>query len=196
MIKVFSIHKKILMVSISLVLLSCNMKVYKLLDNRTRVPKNLEVYKNKVKFDTSLLTIIDTGVIYEEYSTEKKMLERLDLSDNTKRRYLVYKFYPNGCFNVFSFDKNNLPSITEFDPNYAGVRGIYYKEDNQIKYEEFSAIDQVGHIGRVKGTFKVSGDTLYEKMNDRKGIDATNYPMRIYIKRTLPPQYFVYKANW
>jgi hypothetical protein len=172
------------------------MKVYTLLDNRTRVPKDPEVYKNKIKFDISLLTIIDTGVIYEEYSTEKKMLERLDIFDNTKRRYLAYKFYPNGYFNVFAFDKNNLPSVKEFDPNYAGMRGIYYQENNRIQYEEFSAIDQVGHIGRIKGTFKISGDTLYEQMNDRKGIDAQSYPIKIYIKRNLPPQYFVYKADW
>lgn len=187
---------KTLVILSAMVLLSCSMEVYTLLDNATAVPKNLKVYENKVKFSPSMLNSIDTAVVYEEFNVDKNLLERLIICNDCHRKYLSYKFYPNGCFNVFSFWKDSLLSVGKFNPNYSGVRGIYYLEKNEIRYDYFSAIDQSYNIGKITGTLTISGDTLYVKRDDRKGINATSYPVRIYIKQKLPPEYFVYKANW
>ena len=172
------------------------MKVYTLLDKVTDVPKKNEVYKNKEKFNVSILNIIDTAVVYEELNTDKNLLERLVNCNGCHRKYLMYKFYPNGCFNVFSFRKDSSLSVNEFNPNYTGHRGVYYTENNKIKYDYFAGIDQRQHTGKITGTIRINGDTLYVKDDDRKGIDATTYSTEIYIKRKLPPEYFVYKADW
>ena len=189
--------KILLIVVLAIALPSCWVKVYTLSNGMTRVPVNPKVYKNKSKFNTSILKMIDTTVIYEELNTEKNILERFNECEYCPKRYVVLKFYSNGCYNIFAFWKNEpqLP-VSELDPNYAGFRGIYYLENNKIKYDEFGAIDEWRHIGRIKGTFTISGDTLYEKMDDRKGIDATKYTTHIYVKRRLPPEYFIYRVDW
>jgi hypothetical protein len=195
MIKNKYLNKNLIIFSVML-LLSCNMKVYTLLDNITVVPKNIKVYENKVKFSLLMLNSIDTAVVYEELNVDKNLLERLINCNDCHRKYLGYKFYPNGYFNVFSIWKDSLLSVSKFNPNYSGIRGVYYLEKNQIRYDYFSAIDQRYNIGKITGTLTFSGDTLYVKRDNRKGIDATSYPMRIFIKKKLPPEYFVYKVNW
>jgi len=79
---------------------SCSMKTYLLLDKITDVPLSSSVYKNKSKFDTSLLTTIDTSVVYEEYDMNKNIVMSLDKC-TACRGYRVYKFYSNGCLNMF-----------------------------------------------------------------------------------------------
>jgi len=195
MIKTFFINKRFLFLAIALVLMSCNMKVYTLLDKIIDVPKNAEAYKNKLKFKATILNIIDTAVVYEEFDNEKKILKRLDQC-TACRGYTIYKFYPNGCFNMFYFSRNSTLPTMEFDPQHTGYRGVYYTENGKIKYDLYAEIDDRQHTGKITGTLTISGDTLYVKRDNRKGIDATSYPARIYIKRQLPPEYFVYQANW
>jgi hypothetical protein len=196
MIKMSKINKEKLLLVVTLWLVSCNMKVYTLLDKVTEVPKSVEAYKNKAKFTTMLLNRIDTAVVYEEFNADKNLLERFVNCKDCYRRYSVYKFYSNGCFNVFSFLKDSLPPVSKINPNFSGLRGIYYLEKNEIRYDYFSAIDQRYNIGKISGTIKINGDTLYFKRNGRKGINATSYQPSIFIKRQLPPEYFVYKADW
>ena len=182
-------------VLLGLVLLSCNMKVYTLLDKATDVPKNEEVYGNKSKFNETILNTIDTNAVYEEYDTEKNILARLDPCTSC-RGYLIFRFYPNGCLNMFYFKRNSTLPVKEFDPLYTGYRGVFYLENNKIRYDYFAEIDAQQHIGKISGTLSVVGDTLYVNRDDRKGLNATSYSPKIYIKRKLPAEYFVYKPGW
>ena len=176
-------------------LLACKMKINTLLNKTTTIPRDNAVYKNKTKFAVTLLQIVDTSVVYEEYNTGKNILMRSDPCIEC-RAYGVYKFYPNGCFNAFYLNRDKILSVTEFDPLYAGKRGVYYNENDMIRFDLFAEIDESQHIGKISGTLIFRGDTMYVKRNDRKGIDATEYPPRVFIKRKLPPEYFIYKANW
>jgi hypothetical protein len=169
-------------------LISCNMKTYKLLNNKTSVPSDINAYKNRSKFDVSLLNIIDTSVVYEEYDRNYNILKRTD-SHKENSIYAVCRFYSNGCMNKFFIDRKTVLTPNEFDPLYAGKRGIYYKENNKIRFDLFAEIDQQRHIGRLTGALTFNGDTLYIKRDD------LSY-REIFIKRTLPPEYFQYKANW
>ena len=172
----------------SFILLSCNMKTYSLLDKITDVPINTNVYKNKSKFSASLLKTIDTGVVYEEYDRSKNILMSLDKC-TACRGYRIFRFYSNGCLNMFFFDRNSTLPVNEFDPLYAGYRGVYYSEDNKIRFDLFAEIDQRQHTGKLSATLTFSGDTMYLKRDDLSYTE-------IYIKRKLPPEYFIYQANW
>lgn len=176
-------------------LFSCNMKTFVLLDKITDVPKNNYVYKNKIKFNTALLNVVDTAVVYEEFAIQYNVLTRLD-NHIENNFYRVFKFYPNGLFNRFTISKNKNLDIILFDPLYTGYRGVYYSKNNKIRYDFFAGIDQRQHTGKITGTLIFSGDTLYVKRDDRKGLNAKTYPIEIYIKRKLPPEYFKDKANW
>lgn len=179
-----------------ILVLSCNIKSYTLLNKVTTVSKNVSVYKNKSKFVSALLLKeIDTSVVYEEYNLDKNILMRLDPCIEC-RVYSVYKFYPNGCFNAFYLNRDKILSAMEFNPLYGGKRGVYYSENNKIKYDLFAEIDEHQHLGKISGTLSFMGDTMYLKRDDVKGIDKTDYPKRIFLKRKLPPEYFVYKVNW
>lgn len=118
--------------AIFLLLASCNIKVYTLLDKVTNVPKNNEVFSNKTKFNSTLLQFVDTGTIYEEFDRNKNVLMRFDNCVEC-RSYNAFKFYSNGCFNLFYFKTGSSLSMNEFDPLYAGLRGVYYLENNKVK---------------------------------------------------------------
>lgn len=170
-----------------LLMLSCGMKTYTLLDNRTKVPVESNVYMNRSAFNNSLLNIIDTGIVYEEYDTKYNVLTRLD-SHVENRFYRVCKFYSNGNFNYFTIDKE-APLFKEFDPSYSGYRGVYYQKNNLTRFDLFAGINQRQQIGKLTGTFIFKGDTMYLKRDD---LAYTG----IYIKRKMPPEFFTYKADW
>lgn len=172
----------------TILFVSCEMKTYTLSNGITKVPADTTVYKQKVKFDTSLLSIIDTAVIYEEYSIESGMLKRLD-NDITHRFYGVYRFYLNGCLNYFVLDKEYLVDTSYFNPDYDGYRGVYYLERNKIRCDLFAGSNELGWIGKLPATMMFIGDTLYVYK------DYSKYKS-IYIKRELPIEYFNYKSNW
>ena len=168
--------------------LGCEMKTYTLQNGITKVPVDSTVYKNKSKFDKSLLTIIDTPVVYEAYNVERKTPVRLDV-DYTHRFYGVYKFYSNGCLNYFTLNRDESIDTNTFNPLYRGQRGVYYLEKNQIKVDLITLINGYGSIGKLTSTFSFSNDTLYEHTNYVKYVT-------VYIKRKLPSGYLNYKANW
>ena len=171
------------------------MKTYKLLDRVTDVPINISAYKNKEKFNPTLLKVIDTSVVYEEFDAAKKMRVSLDYCTSC-RGYSIYKFYSNGCFNVFFFNRNSALPVNEFNPFYSGYRGVYYTNENKIQFDLFAEIDQRQHTGKITGTLSFRGDTLFVKQNDIRGLNATTYPIEVYVKKKLPIEYFIYKANW
>ena len=169
-------------------LLSCNMKTYKLLDGISRVPTEQSVYKNKIKFDTTLLAIIDTNAIYEEYDQELRILKRLNIHMG-RGTYGVLRFYPNGCLNEFGLDRDKRLAKGDLNPLYHGYRGVYYNENSKIRFDLFAEVDQRQHIGLLKGTIYFNGDTMYFKRDD------LSYK-EIYIKRKVLQENLNYTADW
>ena len=165
------------------------MRTFTLQNGRTDVPAKTIVYKNKAKFDKSLLNVIDTGVVYEEFNQRYNVLQRLDSHIETSV-YGAYRFYLDGCFNLFSIRRNTPLNPNDFNPEYNGKRGVYYLKENTVRYDLFAEINQVGWTGKLTGSFTFSEDTLYVKSDiSRRGVE-------IYIKRKLPPEYFKHKADW
>jgi hypothetical protein len=165
------------------------MKTFTLQNGRTKVPTKTLVYKNKVNFEKALLNVVDTAVVYEEFNKRYNVLTRLDNHIETSF-YAVYRFYPNGELNYFVLDRDRPQGTNDFNPEYKGYRGVYYSEKSKIKYDLFAPSNELRWIGKLTGEFTFSGDTLYVRRDESpKEVD-------IYIKRTLPPEYFQYKANW
>jgi hypothetical protein len=178
-----------LLLGVSVVLMTACMRTFTLPNGYTKVPAKPSVYKNKAKFDKSSLALIDTGSIYEEFDQHYNVLRRLDTHIETGT-YGAYRFYPDGKFNLFFFDRDKSLQPNDLNPEHTGYRGVYYSEETKVRYDLFAATNGLGWIGKLTGTFKFSGDTLYEIRDvDKKHID-------IYIKRKLPPGYLDYKANW
>lgn len=165
------------------------MKTITLQNGITKVPVKADVYKNKTKFDKSLLTLIDTKAIYEELDQRYNVLRRLDTHVETSL-YGAYRFYPDGRFNSFGVDRNAPLDANTFNPEYSGYRGVYYLEKGQIRYDLFGPVNQLYWTGELNGTFKFSGDTLYVIR------DVDKRYIGIYIKREFPQSYLDYKAEW
>jgi len=180
--------------STTLFTLSCSGQKYVPLNNdrfATKVLNKSSMYKNIEKFDTKLLTIIETEVIYEEFDVYKNILERLDYEDE-RNSYDVIRFFPNGYFNSFSFRREDSFNVNSFDPLLEGNRGVYYLVgNNEIKYDIFVPTTGTGHyMGKLSGDYIINGDTLinYRDKNDK-------YP-KIYIKREVPKEYLDYQVDW
>lgn len=157
---------------------SCGIKTILLEDKIAEVPRDSKNYRNKSKFDISILNMLDTNAIYYEINSSRNL-------------YGIYKFYPNGNLNLFFSNGYSTPSKEFFNPYFRGYRGVYYKENGSIKGDLFAEVDQKGNIGKLKETYIFKGDTLTVKTKNRE-ISSTS----IYIKRKLPPEYFMYNANW
>jgi hypothetical protein len=177
------------LLSVIVVYITSCMPTYTLQNGRTKVPTKPAIYKNQAKFDKTLLKIVDTGVVYEEFNKRYNVLTRLDNHIET-RIYAVYRFYPNGRFNIFFIDRDKPLNINEFNPHYQGYRGVFYSEKNQIRYDLFAESNGLGWIGKLSGTFYFNGDTLYIKR------DEASKEFDIYIKKELPSGYLNYKAVW
>ena len=189
------IDKKYLSIILSFILLSCNMKTYLLEDKVTKVPFDSIAYNNRSKFTFSLLSIVDTNIVYEEVDMRYNTLARLD-NHRDNSVYGIYKFYQNGRLNYFLINRDRLLNPNNFNPENSGYRGIYYSEKNKIKYDLFVISSELGEIDKQTGTFSFSADTLYSNRKNAKGINATNYATKVYVKRKLLPEYFQFKANW
>jgi len=184
-------------IAISLVVFnSCGIKTSVLRNGITRVAINEKVYKNKSKFKESILKEIDTLVIYEEYNRVSYTGLQSHIVNMVARKndyhnsfYSVYRFYNNGCFNVFILNKENKLLKKElFDPNYAGYRGVYYHEKKQIKGDRITQVSGIGTMGKITETFEFKGDTLFIRRKNK-----WNY---IYIKRKIPAELLNREAKW
>jgi hypothetical protein len=165
-------------------LVSCGMRTTRLGDNITRIPKNTTVYKNRARFDSSVLKYFDTSVVYEEYNSWKGILSRHDSAD-LHGFYDIYRFYSNGFMNCFVIDRNKPLVPKEFDPEYNGYRGVYYKKGKKLIGELFSVINGMGQMGKIRERFIIKGDTLIK-------ITGENRDRTLYVKRKLPPEYLIY----
>ncbi len=152
-----------------LLLTSCGLRTTILKDGVTKVAVNEKVYKNKSKFDASIVSFIDTTVIYEEYNTRfykngfpVNVLARLN-TENPYNWYQAYRFYNNGCYNVFILNRQTDVALSSknFNPDYVGHRGIYFKEKSKIKGNLITQVTDYGETGIIKEIFQFDGDTLY-----------------------------------
>ena len=65
------------------------------------------------------------------------------------------------------------------DPLFTGYRGIYYTENDIIRYNLFAEIGQRQQTGKITGTLTFGGDILYVKRDDRKGLNAIEHSAEI-----------------
>lgn len=183
-------YNRLVLLSIMLFILSCSGQKYVTLKGSiTKVPNRSSMYKNIDKFDTKLLDIIDTEVIYEQFDPNKNILKRLD-TENSRNIYQVVRFYPNGYFNFFGYTFDKEFDKQSFDPLTSGRRGIYYINNNKICFDVFIRTMGMGMVGKVSGKFIVSGDTLTVIWNNK------HMSPRTFIKREVPKEYLDYQVDW
>ncbi len=158
------------------------------MDGRTKVPVDTTVFTKRGLFDKSLIQIVDTAVIYEEFSQRYGVLQRLDDHIETSF-YDIIRFYGNGCINFFIIDRDMQFSPQKLNPRYSGLQGLYYFEKGRIRIQLCGRTDQRGGQGLIYSTVKISGDTLYEKRD--------NSPFEnIYVKRRFPEKFLSYTPYW
>lgn len=180
-----------------LLLTSCGIRTTVLKDGVTRIAINEKVYHNKLKFNSLIIDKIDTTVIYEECRTvflkdglPVNVLARQE-TENRNTFYSAYRFYNNGCFNVFILNRETDASLSsnDFNPDYAGHRGIYFKEKSKIKGNLITQVTGYGETGTIREIFQFEGDTLYVTSGNPK-------QTYIFVKRNLPTDFLKWKANW
>jgi hypothetical protein len=169
-------NNKIVIAFLFFTFISCSVKTQLLENNRTKVPKNKDVFSNKKKFNTNLLSVIDVKSVYKEIA-------------NQNQYNGIYKFYSNGNLNWFFVEKNLIPSGSFFDPKINGYRGVYYYEKEKIKVDLFAEINGMGKFGIITKTLRFAGDTM-RVINDKSGHTQT------YLKVPLPKEYQEYKTDW
>jgi hypothetical protein len=188
--------KKLTIILTLLILAGCA-RTTVLKNGFSKAPTNPKVFKNKVYFDKSILAQIDTTVIYEEYNTnfyegfekQPNALARHNYK-NPNTTYGVYRFYGNGCYNLFHLNRNK-PELTKemFDPKYTGWRGVLYKKKNKILGDIFTQVGQMGwQLGKQTDIFTFNGDTLV--------VELKNVHKYIYIKRHIDSKLLDFNADW
>ena len=159
------------------------------------MPTNSKVYRNRIYFNHSILTNIDTAVIYEEFNTSfyisnnpVNVLARNNYQ-NYYTLYSVYRFYGNGCFNLFILDRDK-PTLDKemFDPTFTGWRGVFYRKTDKINGDLITQVTGAGSIGTITETFEFKGDTLLVHDRDRL--------KHIFIKRHIPKELLSFNADW
>lgn len=188
--------KKLTIILILLILAGCA-RTTVLKNGYSKAPTNSKVFKNKLYFDKSILALIDTTVIYEEYNTnyyvgfekQPNILARLNYK-NPNTTYGVYRFYGNGCYNLFHLDRNKTELTKEmFDPTYTGWRGVLYRKKTQVLGDIFTQVGQMGwQLGKQTDIFTFNGDTLV--------VELKNVHKYIYIKRHIDNKLLDHNADW
>ena len=188
--------KKLTIISTLIILASCTQTIV-LKNGYSKAPTNPKVFKNRIYFEKSILTQIDTTAIYEEYDDtyyegmvkQEKVLARHNYN-NPNTTYGVYRFYGNGCYNLFHLDRNK-PELTieMFDPTYTGWRGVLYKKKSEILGDKFTQIGQMSwELGKQTQEFTFNGDTLI--------VELKSVHKYIYIKRHIDKRLLDHNADW
>jgi len=170
-------------------------------DGITDVPvNNRDYFKNKKYFSLFLLKKIDTAAIYvETYSYRSFEKDFSPFNNKISHRgdgwRNVYKFYSNGCMNLFAFKDDYEIKKEDIDPERGGLRGVYYLDDkNNIKTDFFGITGYSFICTRLYGVntriIEVKGDTLLIKNpSDLTFVEG-------YVKRKIPEDWLIYKADW
>jgi hypothetical protein len=171
---------------LSVALASCGIRATLLGNNETRIPQSANVYKNRGKFDSSVLKHIDTSVLYEEIGDMvDSVLHERRFKNYEMYNYGVFRFYSNGFMNFFVMFKDPPYTAKQLDPAYTGTRGIYYTEGDKIKGELFRCGKR--KIRKLNLHVTTKGDTLFVTWTNLR------MPQQVYIKRKLPPEFLKYK---
>ncbi len=163
-----------------------------------KAPTKSKVFKNRIHFEKSILTQIDTTAIYEKYNDnyydgmvkQPGGLARHNYK-NINTSYGVYRFYGNGCYSSFHLDRTDKPELTKemFDPTYTGWRGVLYNKKNKLLGDLFTQIAQAPwRLGKLTEEFTFKGDTLIVQFNKRR--------RSVYIKRHIDPKLLEHIATW
>jgi hypothetical protein len=188
-----SYNRNIIFSCAILLLFSCSNKLQTLPDGWTKISLNKKVYKNKLKFASSLTSVIDTNSIYKEccfvqeldssfFGLNKEKIYK-NYSYRTDDYKSYYRFYSDGFFNHFTMNKKESElKTTNFDPKLTGFRGVYYLDKNGvIKIDLFTQTGQLSayrtSYSNLTQTIKVVGDSLFIKS---RGIKNS---YEIYVKR-------------
>lgn len=174
--------KKYIVILVSLFTFSCGMKTFTLQNGFSKAPVNPSQYIEKMPFDNTLIKIIDTDAVYEEYSDNYSLIKKYD-------NYISFlRFYSNGCFSIFYSDKNRIEK-SMFDPKKSGYRGYYNRINNEIRFDKFGEINQMREYGKLSGIINVKGDTLYV-------YTKKNNESQIFIKRKVAKELLDFNADW
>ena len=125
----------------------------------------IKFLKIKMFFEVSLFNEIDTASVYKEefgYQSKKNSFEGInnlkEYKSSSFRGY--YKFYSNGCVDVFSFQDFEQVIFSSINPNFNGQRGIFYSKENVIKLYLFTIAGYSfkRDYGIMTSILKVKGD--------------------------------------
>ena len=175
---------------------SCGIKTKILNNGFTTVPLNENFFKNKILFNKSILSKIDTNVVYVEhdmYTCHPNSFKKLkSLSYTNGNKSAMYKFYANGNVNYFSKDKNDSISNVNFNPNFSGQRGVFYQQKNKIYIDLFTIIGYgFGPSYNIsKAQIKFKNDSLLIKRKFDKN------SITVYIKQKLSQEKLKHKTQW
>lgn len=161
----------------------CTQKLRILTDGTTRVTDNFRYYKNISKFNTEILSEVDTSIVYKEVAfiqdidssmfglNKSKRYRTTYLVNNNKRQY--FRFYSNGFVNSFiNFDKEEI-NLRNFNPDSSGFRGVFYRKNSgRITIELFQPVTGYGRYGINRMYLTFSGDSMFVK-NDKSTISST-----------------------
>ncbi len=180
-----------------MLLQSCGGETEILRNGVTKVPRDKKYFKNRTLFSKDLLNGIDTTAVYVErygYLADKKNFIPLNKERSYRSDYWfsALKFYSNGAINYFSLPSGTLLDDSIVDPNFAGSRGILYRDKGgAITMDHFTIIGY--SLGAVHGIdesyLSVNADTIFikRKRNPEK--------ILVYIKQK-PRGKNTFKANW
>lgn len=190
--------KYLILLSAMLSFNSCTTKTTLLEDGLTKVPSEDDFFKNKHMFHNQILKHIETDVIYvEEYSYLSKdndfqrKNEKLEVATGGQYK-TVYRFYKNGCVNLFTINQLEDFTLNTFNPDYRGSRGVYYLKNNYVNVDFFGVKGYFlgKDYGVLSKKIKIEGDTLLIKSNSEK-----NY-IQVFSKQRIPNEYLKYNADW
>lgn len=143
--------------------LACGMRKVYLGNNTTAVPKNTKAYKNRIRFDSSVLKDIDTSMVYEEIGYLHLDSLYIRIKAQYTSHYIYYRvlrFYSNGFMNEFIVDSTKPLTPKIFDPAYSGYRGVYYRKKSHIQLELLGPVNGLQHMGKLIYYIETKGDTL------------------------------------
>lgn len=112
-------------------ILSCSIKSKLLENKKTKVPSDINYFTNhfRQKYDVKLFKEIEKNSIYVA-------IFHKDIDGNkfysSNGNYSAYKFYQNGCVNVFRLTEDAVLADMSFDPKTRGHRGVTYNKTNKL----------------------------------------------------------------
>lgn len=185
--------KFIIIVQLFLFLSCVSIDTNVLNDGMTKVPseKNFfdKYYKNKYQIIQIKEKYLNSIYIESFYIDDEGRV--FDVRQGSNSFIQGIMFYPNGCINSFSIDKNNLNNISTLNSETNGYRGIIFHREKDSVMHIVCPIDENYRIGIEKKYFKIKNDSLLISSQNNF---YSNY--HIYIKKELDKKNFSFNANW